>query len=84
MTYTSLHDVLREPARSLLMRLAMRPEPVVSRDEALHCMETMRLRRLRQERDKLQKEMEHEADVARLDELMRRKVEVSREIDSLS
>jgi len=28
--------------------------------------------------------MEHEADVARLDDLMRRKVEVSREIDSLS
>ena len=62
----------------------MRPEPVVSRDEALRCAESIRLRRLRTERDRLQKEMEREADVARLDDLMRRKVEVSREIDALS
>lgn len=84
LSYTLLHEVLREPARSLLARLAMRPEPVVSRDEALRCAESMRLRRLRTERDRLQKEMEREADVARLDDLMRRKVEVSREIDALS
>ncbi len=68
----------------MLTSIAMRPEPVVSRDEALLCAESMRLRRLRQERDRLQKEMETEADMARVEELMRRKIEVSRQIDSLS
>ncbi|HET9480485.1 MAG TPA: DNA primase [Candidatus Polarisedimenticolia bacterium] len=83
-SYSRLSEVLREPARSLLARLAMKPEPGVSREEALRCVESMRLRRLRQERDTLQKMMEKELDAARLDELMRRKFEVSRQIDSLS
>jgi len=83
-SYQKLTEVLREPARSMLTSIAMRPEPVVSRDEALLCAESMRLRRLRQERDRLQKEMETELDMARVEELMRRKIEVSRQIDSLS
>jgi DNA primase len=83
-TYPALHEILREPARSLLARLAMHAEPVVSRDEALRCAESIRLRRLRSERDALQRQMEGEADAVRLDELMRRKVEVSRQIDALS
>jgi len=83
-SYQKLSEVLREPARSMLTSIAMRPEPVVSREEALLCAESMRLRRLRQERDRLQKEMENEPDMARVEELMRRKIEVSRQIDSLS
>lgn len=83
-TYARLSQVLREPARSLLARVAMRPEPVVSREEALRCAESLRLKRLRLERDQLQKEMQNEQDPARLDDLMRRKVEVSRQIDSLA
>jgi DNA primase len=83
-SYTGLLEVLREPARSLLARLAMRQEPVVSHEEAVRCAESIRLRRLRTERDKLQKEMEGEVDSARLEDLMRRKVEVSRQIDALS
>ncbi|HKY31684.1 MAG TPA: DNA primase [Candidatus Polarisedimenticolia bacterium] len=83
-SYPVLSELLREPSRTVLARLAMRPEPVVSREEALRCAESIRLRRLRVERDRIQKEMERERDAARLDDLMRRKVEVSRQIDSLS
>lgn len=83
-TYQTLNDVLLEPARSLLAGLAMKPEPSVSREEALRCVESIRLRRLRHEREQLQKEMEKEFDAARLDDLMRRKMEVSRQIDTLS
>ncbi len=83
-SWTRLSEVLREPARSLVARLAVRSDPGISRDEALRCVESLRLRRLRRERDLLQKEMEHELSAARLDELLRRKMEVSRQIDSLS
>jgi DNA primase len=83
-SYASLIEVLEEPARSILAGLAMKLEPVVSREEAYRCVETIRLRRLRQEREGLQKEMEHEMNTARLDDLMRRKMELSRQIDSLS
>lgn len=83
-TYATLSEVLEEPARTILAGLAMKPEPVVSRDEALRCVDSIRLRRLRREREDLQKEMEKELDSARLDDLMRRKMEVSRQIDSLS
>ena len=83
-SYASLSEVLEEPARSVLAGLAMKPEPVVSREEALRCVDSIRLRRLRQERDVLQQKMEKEPDTARLDDLMRRKMNVSRQIDSLS
>src|SRR5678815_1577658 len=55
-SYASLIEVLEEPARSILAGLAMKLEPVVSREEAYRCVETIRLRRLRQEREGLQKE----------------------------
>jgi DNA primase len=83
-SYPRLSEVLLEPARSLLARIAMEPEPVVSSSEALRCVESIRVRRLRREREGLQRQMEAEADPARLDDLMRRKMEVSRQIDSLS
>src|SRR5262249_22579560 len=83
-SYAALSEVLEEPARSLLASIAMKPEPVVTREEAIRCVETIRLRHLRQERESLQKEMEREIDTARLEDLMRRKMELSRQIDSLS
>ncbi len=83
-SYARLTEVLEEPGRSHLARLAMTADPVVSREEALRCMDSIRLRRLRRERESLQKEMEREADRARLQELMRRKMELSRQIDTLS
>jgi hypothetical protein len=83
-SYARLTEVLREPSRSLVARLAVRSDPSMSRDEALRCVESLRLRRLRREREQLQKEMEKEISAARLDELLRRKMELSRQIDSLS
>jgi len=47
-------------------------------------VESIKLRRLRRQRERLQKEMERELDSARLEEMMRRKMELSRQIDSLS
>jgi len=83
-SYARLSEILPEPSRALLARLAMRPEPVVSREEAMRCVESIKLRRLRRQRERLQKEMERELDSARLEEMMRRKMELSRQIDSLS
>jgi DNA primase len=83
-SYPRLSEVLREPARSLLARVAMRPEPVVSREESLGCVESIKLRRLQAERERLQREIAKESDAARLEDLMRRKNEVSRQINALS
>ena len=83
-TYAGLSEILGETERSVLARLAMRSQPIISRDEALRCVESLKLKRLRKEREGLQKEMEKEIDAARLDELMRRKMDVSRQIDALS
>lgn len=83
-SYARLSEILEEPASSSLARLAVRPDPIVSREEALRCLESLRLRRLRRERENLQREMDGEADATRLDEMMRRKLEVSRQIDALS
>ena len=83
-SYARVNEALQDQGRSLLAQLAMRQAPAVSRDEAMGCVESLRLRRLRRALEGLQKEMERETDAARLDELMRRKMDVSRQINSLS
>lgn len=83
-TYARLTEVLKDPARTLLTRLAMSSEPMVSRNEAMRFVESIKVHRLRREREKLQKQMESESDPARLEDLLRLKMEVSRNIDALS
>ena len=83
-SYARLTEVLKDPARTLLTRLAMSTDPVVSRNEAMRFVESIKVHRLRREREKLQKQMENESDPARLEDLLRLKMEVSRHIDSLS
>lgn len=83
-SYGTLAELLEEPIRSELAMLAVEQAPAVGRAEALHCIESMRMRLLKRERDRLQKEMESATDASQLEELLRRKVELSREIDSLA
>ena len=83
-SYGTLAELLDEPVRSELAMLAVEQAPAVGRTEALHCIESMRMRLLKRERDRLQKEMESATDASQLEELLRRKVELSREIDSLA
>ena len=83
-TYATLVETLNEPVRSVLAMLAVEQAPTVDRAEAMHCIDSMKMRRLKRERDMLQKEMESATDVAQLEDLLRRKVELSRQIDSLA
>ena len=82
-TYATLVETLNEPVRSVLAMLAVEQAPTVDRAEAMHCIDSMKMRRLKRERDMLQKEMESATD-AQLEDLLRRKVELSRQIDSLA
>ncbi len=83
-SYARLCEILDEPVRSVLAMLAVDQGPQVGREEAMRCLESIRIRRLKNERDQLQKEMESTSDAARLDDLMRRKFELSRQIDALA
>ncbi len=83
-TYATLVETLDEPVRSVLAMLAVEQAPAVGRAEALHCIDSLKMRRMKRERDRLQKEMESATDAAQLEDLLRRKVELSRQIDSLA
>ncbi len=83
-TYGSLCESLREEDKQLLTRVAMRGSPPPDPEEARHCLESLRRVRLVRERGAIQKEMEGIDDPVRLEELLRRKIELSRRIDELS
>ena len=83
-SWAALAETLQEPVRSVLAMLAVEQAPAIGREEAMHCLVSMRMRRLKREREMLQKEMESATDTGQLENLLRRKVELSREIDSLA
>lgn len=82
-SYARLSELLREPARSQVARLAVRNDPHPSREEALRCVESLQRDRLLAELQRLQREMKGKVDDARLDAVMRRINEVSILINSL-
>ena len=55
-----------------------------SEEEARSCLTAIRLTRLTRERDHVQRELEQSRDAAHLEELMGRKMELSRQIDALA
>ncbi|HXI04497.1 MAG TPA: DNA primase, partial [Candidatus Saccharimonadales bacterium] len=83
-TYPSVAEGLQEGDKEVLTRIAMRGDPVPGEAEALHCLETLRRGRLVRERTQIQREMESTSDPVRLEELMRRKIDLSRRIDAIS
>ncbi len=83
-TYAGLTAALPDRDRQLLARIALRGDPPVDEREAAECLASLRRMRLMRERESLQKEMERTSEPARLDELMRRKVDLSRRIDAMS
>lgn len=83
-TFARLSEVLADSDRSSLAGLAVGADMDITIEEALSCAEALKLRRLRKVRESLQKQMNEERDTARLEDLMRRKMEVSRRIDALS
>ncbi len=82
--YGSVSESLPESARAALTRVAMRGDPPPGPEEAARCLESLRRAGLVRERGRIQKEMEEIVDPERLEELMRRKIELSRRIDELS
>jgi len=83
-TYAGLAAVLPDGERELLARIAMRGDPPSGTDAARRCLESMRRGRLVKERETLQREMEKTSEPGRLNDLLRRKIEISRRIDSMS
>jgi hypothetical protein len=74
---------LADRERDILAQIAMRGDPSPDEEEAVQCLQTLRRRRLIKERDGIQKEMEKTPDPAQLEELMRRKIDLSRRIDAM-
>jgi DNA primase len=82
--YPELSTDLSENERALVARIAMRGDPPPDENEAAQCLFTLRRFRLIREQKGIQKEMEGAPDPARLEELMMRKLDLSRQIDKLS
>ena len=83
-SYPALAASLPDREQELLARIGLRGEPPPGEKEAVDCLETLRRVRLVREREAIQKEMERTSEPARLSDLMRRKIELSRRIDTLS
>jgi len=83
-TYAILAAELPDAERELLARIALRGDPPPAEDEGLRCLESLRRVRLMKERETLQKEMERTSEPDRMDELLRKKMELSRRIDTMS
>lgn len=82
-SYSELSVDLPDKQRELLARIAMRGEPPPGGPEAADCLQSLRRARLVRERRSVQKEMEGAPDAARLEELMRKKIDLSRRIDAM-
>ena len=74
-----------EPSRNLMARALLEREGEEgTTDDARNCMRAIRKDRLSAERRDLQRELEQAADPAALNDLLSRKMELSRKIDALS
>lgn len=82
-SYADLSAALGDRDRELLARIGMRGEGPPDAEEAEDCLQALRRARLVRERKGVQKEMERAADPQRLEELMKRKLDLSRQIDGM-
>jgi DNA primase len=83
-SYGRLGSRLSEPAdQDLLMRLASMPGPAPSLAEAGDCVRRLREGRLARRLQELQERLEKAADGAAVDELLRQKMDLRREIQAL-
>jgi len=73
-----------DESRALAARALMQQDGEGTPEDAAECLRTLHRARLTRERDKIQRELERSADTAALNDLMSRKMELSRRIDALS
>jgi hypothetical protein len=84
MSYSQLGSRLPDPAdQDLLLRLAALPGPVASVGEAEECVRRLKESRLARRLHELQEKLEKVADGASVDELLRQKMDLRREIHAL-
>jgi len=84
MSYGRLGSRLADPAdQDLLLRLASMPGPVANLCEAEECVRRLREGRLARRLQELQQKLESAADGAAVDDLLRQKMDLRREIHAL-
>ena len=84
MSYGRLGSRLSDPTdQDLLLRLASMPGPVASLSEAEDCVRRLREVRLARRLQELQKKLETAGDGASVDDLLRQKMDLRREIHAL-
>lgn len=83
--YATVGQELKDEAsRKILRSIAFGLQPESKISEAADCLQTMRLSRLKRERMQIQREMEKTKDSNQLSLLMKRKMDISKQIDLLS
>jgi hypothetical protein len=84
MSYGRLGSRLSDPIdQDLLLRLASTPGPVANLSEAEECIRRLRESRLARRLQELQEQLEKVADGASVDDLLRQKMDLRREIHAL-
>ena len=82
-TYPALGSEISDPARDLLTRIAATSHPPASLEEGRACLLALRAARFQRQMGQIQKELESKGSTANIDELLRRKVELKRNIEAL-
>ena len=83
--YSAVSDNLpSDLSRKLLRIIAFEPKYQGGAEDACECINSFKLSRLKAERLKVQKEMERTDDQQKLSQLMRMKMQISKQIDALS
>lgn len=83
-SYPALAAALPERERQILAQIGLRGDPPPVDSDAARCLESLRRVRLVREREAIQNELEKTSEPAKMSDLMRRKIDLSRRIDALS
>ncbi len=82
-TYPGLGEEISDPARDMLTRIAATPHPPATTEEGRACLLALRASRLQRQMGDIQRRLESEKDATEVDQLLRRKVQLKRSIESL-
>ncbi|MCZ6696326.1 MAG: hypothetical protein O7A63_07280, partial [Acidobacteria bacterium] len=82
-TYPGLGEEISEQARDILTRIAATPHPPATTEEGRACLMALRTSRLQRQMGEIQRRLESEKDATEVDQLLRRKVQLKRSIETL-
>ncbi len=82
-TYPALGEEIGDAARDILTRIAATPHPPATPEEGRACLMALRAAGLQRQMGDIQRRLESEHDAGEIDQLLRRKVQLKRSMETL-